>query len=162
MAVFTAERVGEWARWDATGRINVLHRANEATLDDLVANGLREIALGIESASPRILQLIDKRISADMTTTVVRRLASRGIDVKGYFILGFPTETPEDIDATVALIHHLWEITDRLSGTFTASVFEYRPSRAPRTGTVCWVPATPRPNCSTTTTSTSPWMAPTP
>jgi radical SAM superfamily enzyme YgiQ (UPF0313 family) len=55
MDVFTAENVGEWARWDATGRINVLHRASDATLEQLAANGLREVALGIESGSARVL-----------------------------------------------------------------------------------------------------------
>jgi hypothetical protein len=62
MAAFSAERVSDWAVWDATGRINVLSRASDAMLDVLARNGLREVALGIESGSQRILTLIDKRI----------------------------------------------------------------------------------------------------
>ncbi|MGH3873960.1 MAG: radical SAM protein [Pseudonocardiaceae bacterium] len=62
MATFSADRVSDWAVWDATGRINVLNRASDATLDGLAGNGLREVALGIESGSERILRLIDKRI----------------------------------------------------------------------------------------------------
>jgi radical SAM superfamily enzyme YgiQ (UPF0313 family) len=127
MGAFTAAHVGDWARWDATGRINVLHRAADATLDTLARNGLREVALGIESGSARMLTLIDKRISPDMTRTVVRRLVERGINVKGYFILGLPTETRDEIDTTVELVRELWEITDPLPGRFRASVFEYRP-----------------------------------
>ena len=30
MSAFTAEQVGQWARWDATGRINVLHRLSDS------------------------------------------------------------------------------------------------------------------------------------
>lgn len=127
MGAFTAAHIGDWARWDATGRINVLHRAADATLDTLARNGLREVALGIESGSERMLTLIDKRINPDMTRTVVRRLVERGINVKGYFILGLPTETRDEIDTTVALVRELWEITDPLPGRFRASVFEYRP-----------------------------------
>ena len=127
MGAFTTERVGEWAAWDATGRINVLHRASDATLDTLVRNGLREVALGVESGSERMLTLIDKRIDPGMTRTVVRRLTERGINVKGYFILGFPTETAEEIGTTVRLVRDLWELTDPLPGRFRASVFEYRP-----------------------------------
>lgn len=127
MAAFSADGVGDWAVWDATGRINVLHRASDATLDTLARNGLREVALGIESGSERVLSLIDKRIDPGMTYTVVRRLTERGINVKGYFILGFPTETPDEIDTTVRLVHELWELTDRLPGRFRASAFEYRP-----------------------------------
>lgn len=127
MEAFMAERVGEWARWDATGRINVLYRASDATLELLAENGLREVALGIESGSARVLDYIDKRITPEMAVEVVRRLGKRGIGVKGYFILGFPGETQEEIDATERLVHRLWEVTDRLPGRFRASVFEFRP-----------------------------------
>ena len=127
MDAFTEDRVGDWAVWDATGRINVLARASDSTLATLAENGLREVALGIESGSDRMLKLIDKRIDPTMTRAVVRRLTERGIGVKGYFILGFPTETVEEIEATVRLVHELWELTDPLPGQFRASVFEYRP-----------------------------------
>lgn len=127
MSAFSAEHVGDWAAWNATGRINVLHRASDDTLDTLAANGLREVALGIESGSDRMLTLVDKRITPAMTHTVVRRLTERGINVKGYFILGFPTETREEIDTTVRLARDLWTLTDPLPGTFRASAFEYRP-----------------------------------
>ncbi len=127
MATFTAERVGDWARWDATGRINVLARASDATLDQLVTNGLREVALGIESGNARMLQYIDKRIHPDMIRTVIHRLSERGIAVKGYFILGLPGESADELADTVRLIHDLWNTTDRLPGRFRASVFEFRP-----------------------------------
>jgi radical SAM superfamily enzyme YgiQ (UPF0313 family) len=97
MTAFAGARVGEWAAWDATGWINVLHRATDATLDVLARNGLREVALGIESGSERMLTAIDKLITSEMAPSVVRRLTERGINVK-YFILGFPTETREEID----------------------------------------------------------------
>ncbi|AUS79817.1 B12-binding domain-containing radical SAM protein [Actinoalloteichus sp. AHMU CJ021] len=127
MNAFAADRVGDWAVWDATGRINVLDRASDTTLDRLARNGLREVALGIESGSQRILELIDKRIDPGMTQRVVRRLTERGISVKGYFILGFPTETVAEIDSTVRLVHELWNLTEALPGRFRASAFEYRP-----------------------------------
>jgi anaerobic magnesium-protoporphyrin IX monomethyl ester cyclase len=127
MAAFTAAGTGDWARWDATGRINVLNRLDDAALGTLAANGLREVALGIESGSQRMLTLIDKRITPGMARDVVRRLTRHGIGVKGYFILGFPTETAEEIDATVALIRDLRNITEPMPGRFRASAFEYRP-----------------------------------
>ena len=127
MDAFATERVGEWAMWDATGRINVLHRASDAVLDTLAANGLREVALGIESGSQRMLNRIDKRIDPDMARSVTRRVTQRGISVKGYFILGFPTETEDEIGETVRLVHDLWDITEDQPGRFRASAFEYRP-----------------------------------
>ncbi|MEV8568125.1 radical SAM protein [Streptomyces sp. NPDC051322] len=127
MAAFTRHRIGERYVWDATGRINVLDRVSDSELDRLVTNGLREVALGIESGSDRILHAMDKRIDAEMTERVARRLVEHGIGVKGYFILGFPDESHDDIQATVRHIHNLWNIADNSPGDIRASVFEFRP-----------------------------------
>jgi radical SAM superfamily enzyme YgiQ (UPF0313 family) len=127
MAAFTEQQTGGRYVWDATGRINILHRADDELLDTLAANGLREVALGVESGSERLLGYMGKRISPDMTRSVVRRLTERGISVKGYFILGFPTETQAELDATVRHVYDLWDIASEQPGRFRASVFEFRP-----------------------------------
>ncbi|MFC4035675.1 B12-binding domain-containing radical SAM protein [Streptomyces polygonati] len=127
MQAFTADRVGERWVWDATGRINVLDREDETMLDTLAASGMREVALGIESGSDRVLASMDKRIDAAMTLRVAERLMRRGISVKGYFILGYPGEQPDDLAATMAHVRQLWALSDRLPGRFRASVFEFRP-----------------------------------
>ncbi len=46
---------------------------------------------------------------------------------KGYFILGFPTETLAQMTATERHIHDLWATADATGGSFRASVFEFRP-----------------------------------
>jgi len=127
MAAFSAHRIGNGYVWDATGRINILYRADDALLDTLAANGLREVALGIESGSQRLLAYMGKRIYPEMTRSVLRRLLARGISVKGYFILGFPTESRDELDATVRHVYELWDIADSAPGRFRASVFEFRP-----------------------------------
>ncbi|MEU7554058.1 radical SAM protein [Streptomyces sp. NPDC044571] len=128
MRAFEEHKIGDRYVWDATGRINVLHRLDDDMLDVLKACGLREVALGIESGSDRVLAGMDKRITAEMTETVAHRLLERGIGVKGYFILGYPGEQRDDLDATVRHIHNLWGIADRHGrGRFRASVFEFRP-----------------------------------
>ena len=127
MAAFSVHDIGSRYVWDATGRINILHRADDELLDELAANGLREVALGIESGSERLLRYMGKRITPDMTRSVVHRLVSRGICVKGYFILGFPTETRAELAATVRHVYDLWRIAESQPGSFRASVFEFRP-----------------------------------
>jgi anaerobic magnesium-protoporphyrin IX monomethyl ester cyclase len=124
---FAAERVAERFVWDATGRINVLHRAEDQMLDLMVQSGCREVALGIESGDADMLKRIDKRITPEMTVDVVRRLTAHGIAVKGYFILGFPTETAAQMHATERHVRDLWATADRTGGSFRASVFEFRP-----------------------------------
>ncbi len=125
--VFAEHRIGERYVWDATGRINILDRLSDHDLEALVGNGLREVALGIESGSDTILHAMDKRITAEMTERVARRLVRHGIGVKGYFILGFPGETRDDLAATVRHIRNLWEIADQNPGELRTSVFEFRP-----------------------------------
>jgi radical SAM superfamily enzyme YgiQ (UPF0313 family) len=127
MAAFLHAGVGYRFVWDATGRINVLHRMSDDMLELLKTNGCREIALGIESGSERLLSYMGKRITPAMTRSVVRRLTAHGISVKGYFILGFPTEIRAELDDTVRLVYDLWDDTDPLPGRFRASVFEFRP-----------------------------------
>lgn len=127
METFTTHRIGKRYVWDATGRINVLNRVDDSMLDTLARNGLREVALGIESGSDRILTAMDKRITAQMAEDVARRLMKRGISVKGYFILGYPGEQRDDLNATMRHIRTLWSLADQSPGTFRASVFEFRP-----------------------------------
>jgi radical SAM superfamily enzyme YgiQ (UPF0313 family) len=127
MGAFTEARIGDHYVWDATGRINVLYRVDDGLLDVMAANGCREVALGIESGSERLLGYMGKRITPEMTRNVIRRLTERGINVKGYFILGFPTETREELDATVQHVRELWQISDGQPGRFRASIFEFRP-----------------------------------
>ncbi len=127
MVAFTEADIGSRYVWDATGRINILARADDALLETLAANGCREVALGIESGSERILSHIGKRIRPELTRDVVHRLTRLGINVKGYFILGLPTETYAELEATVQHVHELWNLTEDAPGTFRASVFEFRP-----------------------------------
>ncbi|MGW4498594.1 B12-binding domain-containing radical SAM protein [Micromonospora sp. NPDC004336] len=127
MAAFGAAGIGSRYVWDATGRINVLARADDVLLESLVGNGCREVALGIESGSARVLGHIGKRIDPELTRQVVRRLTRLGINVKGYFILGLPTETRAELDDTVRHVYELWDLADSQPGSFRASVFEFRP-----------------------------------
>lgn len=114
-------------RWDATGRINILASAPDDLIDLMRQSGCREVALGIESGSDRMLSYIDKKISVAQILTAVERLCRAGIDVKGYFILGLPTETVEEHQQTLRLIDQLRSMTASLPGRFRCSAFEYRP-----------------------------------
>ncbi|TKV71666.1 radical SAM protein [Bradyrhizobium elkanii] len=113
--------------WDATGRINVLATARDDLLALISESGCREVALGIETGSDRLLSHVDKKITVAQVAQAVIRLCRRGIHVKGYFILGLPTETRGEHQATLDLIRRLWDLTEGLPGRFRCSVFEYRP-----------------------------------
>ncbi|MCX4657938.1 radical SAM protein [Streptomyces uncialis] len=105
----------------------MLDHEDDGVLAATRSNGLREVALGIESGARTILAAMDKRITPEMTLNVTRRLLEHGIRVKGYFILGYPGETREKAGQTIRHIKELRGLSDRLPGTFRASAFTFRP-----------------------------------
>lgn len=127
MDAFTADGVGERWVWDATGRINVLDREDDAMLDTLAASGMREVALGIESGSDRVLAAMDKRITAAMTLRVAERLMRRGVNVRGTSSSATPARPRRTCRPTLDHVRRLWDLSDRLPGGFRASAFEFRP-----------------------------------
>jgi radical SAM superfamily enzyme YgiQ (UPF0313 family) len=67
----------------------------------LAAGGSYYAAVAIETVSPRLQELIEKYLDIDKAEWSINALEKAGISVAGFFMLGFPTETPEEIDATV-------------------------------------------------------------
>lgn len=59
-----------------------------------------EIGLGVESGSPKILSQIGKTTNKDHIRNAVKLSHKHGIKVRGYFILGMPEETEEDLVLT--------------------------------------------------------------
>lgn len=127
MEAFSHTGIGEWAEWSGTGRINIFDKLSDEQIDTMRANGLKEIAFGVESGNEAVLGRIDKRITPEMTKRVITRLLNRGINVKGYFIVGHVDETEDEINDTVRLIEDLWNAADSSPGDFRVSVFEFRP-----------------------------------
>ena len=58
-------------------------------------------ALGIESGSQRILQKMNKRTNLDMIRKRVSLAKKYGFYITGFFIIGYPDETLEEIDLTI-------------------------------------------------------------
>jgi len=94
-------------RWVCTGRIDNVLNLNDDELRFLKANGLFAIYFGIESGSPRILELIRKGITPEMVLRLNARLRKEGIIPHYSFMAGFPTETEEDFEKTISMISRL-------------------------------------------------------
>lgn len=101
-------------------------------LDSLKNSGCRDLFVGIESGSERIRKYINKAGTIDQILTVVKAILNAGIDVKGYFIYGFPSETQEDFEATYRLATQLKDISLHTQGAFRSSVFQFRPYHGTR------------------------------
>jgi anaerobic magnesium-protoporphyrin IX monomethyl ester cyclase len=77
---------------------------DQQVCDDLAAAGCRRLAFGYESASQRVLDRMCKGIDPVKSMDLVRRVRKAGISVTLYVMVGFPTETREEADATLAAI----------------------------------------------------------
>ena len=86
--------------------------------------GFYRARLGIESGSPHVLQLMEKRISVDEIKQSLRNLADAGIKTTTYWVMGHPGETEEDFMQTLALIQ---EMKDEIYEAW-CSTFHYFPT----------------------------------
>lgn len=71
------------------------------TLTAMKAAGTYRVSFAIESASPRIQRQIKKHLKIEKVRALIEDTDRLGIMVHGFFMLGFPGETREEIDATV-------------------------------------------------------------
>ncbi len=69
--------------------------------------GCYEIAVGVESGSPRILKQIGKGTTVEKIKQSVGWAKRAGILIRGYFILGMPDETEDDLRLTENLADEL-------------------------------------------------------
>jgi len=76
-------------------------------LDRLYRGDLRFVQAGIESGSSRTLRIINKDETVSTMLKANRRLAESNLNVIYTFMMGFPTETYNDLMETVDLITQL-------------------------------------------------------
>lgn len=110
------------------GMVHVLSLAKDVEKVKKLRRGrCRELFIGIESGSENVRRKINKLGTIDDIITVSKAILERGIDLKGYFIYGFPGETKEDFQKTYELASKIKEISTNTTGTFRTSVFQFRP-----------------------------------
>lgn len=112
--------------WRAMCHINSLKNADDL-LEELYNSGCRELEIGIESGSERIRNYIHKIGTVEEIKIGITKLLKAGINVKGYFMYGLPTETYEECMQTYNLADALSEISKHTKGKFRTSAFQFRP-----------------------------------
>lgn len=84
--------------WSCETRVNLV---GAGILKDLRGAGCFLIAYGIESGSQNVLSSLNKGISLEQIEEAIAHTREVGIQTVGYFMLGNPSETEEDIDQTI-------------------------------------------------------------
>lgn len=74
---------------------------DEEGVDLLVKAGMYQVAVAIETVTPRLQDMIRKRLHLDQLLRAVGWMAERGVVVKGFFMIGFPSETVGEIEKTI-------------------------------------------------------------
>ena len=95
-----AESIGGAFSWYVQTRMDDLLALD---LPALEKNGLCAVQPGLESGSDRILKLVRKQETVAQYRAANSALARTGIQATYNFMMGFPTETPEDLNSTVDL-----------------------------------------------------------
>lgn len=69
--------------------------------------GFREVVIGLESASKKILQQIDKRIDLIKFKECCRKISEHGLNLNIFLIIGLPGETEQTFEETYQYISDL-------------------------------------------------------
>lgn len=77
---------------------------NKKFVNAWAASGLYRVRLGIESASIKVLNAMDKKTTPQVISEVLKTLAEAGIRTTTYWIVGFPGETEQDFQETCDFI----------------------------------------------------------
>ena len=78
-----------------------LERLDQELIQKLAAAGTHHMCIAIESASPRIQKVMRKNLKLHQVKDVVRWCKENGIETLGFFMMGFPTESIEEIKMTI-------------------------------------------------------------
>lgn len=85
-------------RWAIRDRVS---SATPESLEWLARAGCSRIHFGIESGSNKTLKQIKKAITTEQAVEAVRLAKQHGLEVMGYFMIGLPGETVEDMRETI-------------------------------------------------------------
>ncbi|MBE0642729.1 MAG: radical SAM protein [Bacteroidetes bacterium] len=76
-------------------------RIDEELVEKMALAGTRFTAIAIETASRRLQKLIRKNLDLDVAFRTIELCTKAGIVTRGFFMLGFPTETEEEALSTI-------------------------------------------------------------
>jgi len=82
-------------------------RIDEELIVKLKRAGTYSISLGVETASPRVMKIIGKSLDLQRVRDSAGLALKHGLQVRGFFMVGFPGETKDDIRQTIDFAQNL-------------------------------------------------------
>ena len=108
--------------WDAECRVDYFNDSyiNDDFLATASKSGLIELTLGVESGSPKTLEIFNKRITPEQSVRAVEACKRHNIIPRCSFIVGAPDEEDADILLTAGLVNRLRKLNpDMMYGVVT-------------------------------------------
>ena len=91
--------------WECNARANLI---DEQMLREMKSAGCNSIKIGIESGSDRVLKTVMKKgITVAQIKHAAKLLRKVGIHWTGYFLMGIPTETEQEVLQTLTLMRKI-------------------------------------------------------
>lgn len=109
-------------KWNARSRIS-----DKFTVDNcriLAESGIGFLGFGLESVNQRVLKLMNKRereYSIAELNNIFENCDKTGVNIHAYFMIGFPSETKQEINETLEFID--CQLKSRKYFTYSANVF---------------------------------------
>ena len=90
--------------WDCNTRVDLV---DEELLLKMKKAGCKGIKVGIETGSERVLGMINKKITFDQCRRAARLFRKTGIHWTGYFMMGLPSESRQEVYQTLRFMKEL-------------------------------------------------------
>lgn len=113
--------------WRAMAHIKTFENVPDELLVDMMKSGCVELFIGIESGSDKVRKMINKIGTVDEIKNTTKKILKCGIDIKGYFIFGFPLESESDMEMSLNVATSIYGYSQNSVGNFRTSVFQFRP-----------------------------------
>jgi anaerobic magnesium-protoporphyrin IX monomethyl ester cyclase len=98
------------------------HQINDEVAKEMSDMGIKHLSVGMETASDRMLKLTQKDITTEDQVRCAEALSKHNIWPLYYWIVGFPTETQEDVNETLDQADKLYRIHN---GKLTQNFYAY-------------------------------------
>ncbi|MDP6641596.1 MAG: radical SAM protein [Nitrososphaerales archaeon] len=85
-------------KWKSFSRTESI---TEENLENMKESGCHKLTFGIESGSDEVLRIMNKKQNRDDVRRAISLCNDFGIETKGFFMLGFPGETKEQMQQTI-------------------------------------------------------------
>jgi anaerobic magnesium-protoporphyrin IX monomethyl ester cyclase len=99
-------------------RIDAIQKMDHEFLQLLVRAGVERLTIGVESGNQRILNLIRKDLRVEQVIEASRKLRPYSIVPVYLFMMGLPTETPQEFAQSIRLAQQLLHENPRASKSF--------------------------------------------